>query len=74
LSLLIFFECLICLLVWWRGFGIALLLVLVDWFMDKWEQRRWRAAILWTLGMSVLLVAVVTLTEHFGWGIGPIRV
>ena len=50
-----------------------MLLVLVDWFMDKWEQRPWRAAILWTIGMSIVLVAVVARTGHFGWGIKPIK-
>jgi hypothetical protein len=109
--LLIFFECLICLFIWWRGVVVALgnqpehhhwdmvqrqrradwarneleqrpvwwlmlgglmLLVLADWFTDKWERRPWRAAILWTIGMSIVLVVVVALTEHFGWGIKPI--
>ncbi len=108
--LLIFFECLVCLFIWWRGVVIALgnqpehhspehhswdmiqrqrraswarneleqrplwwlmlsglaMLVLVDWFRDKWERPPWRAAILWTIGMSTVLVAVVTLTERFG--------
>jgi peptidoglycan/LPS O-acetylase OafA/YrhL len=112
LLLLIFFECLICLFIWWRGVVIALgnqpehrtwdmlqrqrradwvrnelerrpvwwlmlsglmLLVLADWFMDKWEQRPWRAAILWTIGMGIVLVVVVALTKHFGWGIKPIN-
>jgi hypothetical protein len=112
LLLLIFFECLICVFVWWRGVVIALgdqperrnwdmlqrqrradwvgnelkqrpvwwlmlsglmLLVLADWFMDKWAQRRWRAAILWTIGMGIVLVVVVALTAHFGWGIPPIK-
>jgi hypothetical protein len=109
--LLIFFECLICLFIWWRGVVVALgnqpehhhwdmvqrqrradwarneleqrpvwwlmlgglmLLVLADWFTDKWERRPWRAAILWTIGMSIVLAVVVALTEHFGWGIKPI--
>ena len=48
-------------------------LVLVDWFIDKWERRAWRAAILWTIAMTITLAVVVTLTEHFGWGIKPIR-
>ena len=111
--LLIFFECLVCLFIWWRGVVIALgdqpqhrrwdmvqrqrradwtrnelqqrpvwwlmlsgllLLVLADWFTDKWAQPPWRAAILWTIGMSIMLVVVVALTEHFGWDIKPIRV
>jgi hypothetical protein len=109
--LLIFLECLACLLVWWRGVAIALgdqpahrswdtiqrrrradwvrdelqerpvwwlmlgglmLFVLADWFQDKWEQRPWRAAIIWTSVMSIVLVAMVGLTEHFGLGIRPI--
>jgi H+/Cl- antiporter ClcA len=112
LLLLVFFECLICLFIWWCGVVIALgnqpqhrhwdmvqqqrradwvsneleqrpwwwlmlsalmLLVLADWLVDKWAQRPWRAAILWTIGMSIVLVVVVALTEHFGWGIKPIR-
>jgi hypothetical protein len=110
--LLIFFECLVWLLIWWRGAVTALgeqpehrngdmiqrqrrgdwvrnelqerpvwwlmltgliLLVLADWFVDKWEQRRWRAAIIWTIVMSIVLVVMVALTEHFGWGIRPIN-
>jgi peptidoglycan/LPS O-acetylase OafA/YrhL len=110
--LLIFFECLVCLLIWWRGVVIALsdqpehrnwdmiqrqrrgdwvrnelqerpvwwlmltglmLLVLADWFMDKWEQRPWRAATIWTIVMSIVLVVVVALTEHSGWGVRPIK-
>jgi hypothetical protein len=111
LLLLIFLECLTCLLIWWRGVVIALgdqpqhrnwdmlqrqrradwvrdeleqrpwwwfmlsglmLLVFADWFTGKWEQRPWRAAILWTVGMGIVLVVVVALTEHFGWGIDPV--
>ena len=60
--------------VWWLMFSGLMLLVLVDWFMDKWAQRPWRAAILWTVGMGMVLVVVVALTEHLGWGIKPIRV
>jgi hypothetical protein len=110
--LLIFFELLVCFLIWWRGVVIVLgdqpqhrswdmlqqqrradwvrdelqerplwwlmltglmLLVLADWFADKWEQRPWRAAISWTIVMSIVLVLVVALTERFGWGIKPIR-
>jgi hypothetical protein len=109
---LVFFECLVCLLIWWRGVVVALgdqpehrnqdmlrqqrrgdwvrnelqerpvwwlmltglmLFVLADWFADKWEQRPWRAAIIWTIVMSTVLVVMVTLTEHFGWGIRPIN-
>ena len=58
---------------WWLLLSGLMLLVLVDWFMDKWEQRPWRAAILWTIGMSIVLVAVVARTGHFGWGIKPIK-
>jgi hypothetical protein len=110
--LLIFFEFLVCLLIWWRGVVLALgdqpqhrnwdmlqqqcradwvrnelqerpvwwllltglmLVVLADWFADKWEQPRSRAAMIWTIVMSIVLVIVVVLTEHFGWGIKPIR-
>ena len=46
---------------------------LADWFLDKWEQRPWRAAIIWTGVMTIVLVAVVGLTDHYGWGIRPIR-
>ena len=60
--------------VWWLMLTGLMLFVLADWFVAKWEQPRWRAAILWTIGMGILLVVVVALTEHFGWGIKPIRV
>ncbi|HEY6708684.1 MAG TPA: hypothetical protein VJB61_13960 [Actinomycetota bacterium] len=60
--------------VWWLMLTGLMLFVLADWFVAKWVQPRWRAAILWTIGMSILLVVVVALTEHFGWGIKPIRV
>jgi hypothetical protein len=110
--LLIFFECLICLLIWWGGVTLALagqpgrrswdalqrqrradwvrtelaerpwwwlmlgglmLLVLADWLIDRWQQRPWRAAILWTILTGAVLVVVVALTEHFGWGIRPVK-
>jgi hypothetical protein len=60
--------------VWWLMLTGLMLFVLADWFVEKWEQPRWRAAIVWTIGMSVALVVAVALTEHFGWGIKPIRV
>ncbi len=59
---------------WWLMLSGLMMLVLVDWFMDKWEQRPWRAAILWTIGMSIVLVVVVALTEHFGWGMTPMKI
>ena len=59
--------------VWWLMLTGLMLLVLADWFADKWEQRLWRAAIIWTIVMAIVLVIVVVLTEHFGWGIKPIR-
>ena len=59
--------------VWWLMLTGLMLFVLADWFADKWEQRPWRAAIIWTIVMSIVLVVVATLTEHFGWGIKPIR-
>ena len=113
MSLLLLFECLICVFIWWRGVVIALgdhpqhrnwdmvqrrrradwvrnelqerpwwwmmlsglmIIVLVDWFMDKWEQSSWRAAMLWTLAMIIVLVVVLALTEHFGWAMKPVRV
>jgi hypothetical protein len=108
--LLIFFECLVGLLIWWGGVVIALgdqpehrtwdliqqrrradwvrnelqerplwwlmlsglmLFVLADWLVDRWEQRPWRAAIVWTIVMSIVLVVMVALTDHFGWGVRP---
>jgi hypothetical protein len=59
---------------WWLMLGGLMILVLVDWFTDKWPQPPWRAAILWTISMGIVLVVVVGLTEHFGRGIKPIRV
>jgi uncharacterized membrane protein YcjF (UPF0283 family) len=58
---------------WWLMLSGLMFLVLVDWFMDKWEQRAWRAAILWTMVMIIVLAAVVSLTDHFGWGVRPIK-
>ena len=82
--LLILLECLACFLIWWRGVVIALgdqperrnwdMLQRqrrADWFREKWEQRPWRAAMLWTVAMSVVLVVVVAVTVHFGWGMRP---
>jgi hypothetical protein len=60
--------------VWWLLLSGLMLLVLVDWFTDKWAQPPWRAAILWTISMGIVLVVVMALTEHFDWGIKPIRV
>jgi hypothetical protein len=57
----------------WLALGLLMTMVLADWFMDKWEQRPWRAAILWTVGVGVVLVVVVALTEHFAWGLTPIK-
>jgi hypothetical protein len=113
LLLLIFFEFLACVLIWWRGVVLALgdqpahhswnmiqqqrradwfrnelqerpvwwfmlpglmLFILADWFMEKWEQPPWRRAILWTIAMSIVLMAIVALTEHFGWGLTPVKV
>jgi hypothetical protein len=56
---------------WWLLLSGLMLLVLADWFTDKWAQRPWRAAILWTISMTIVLVVVVALTEHFDWGISP---
>jgi sterol desaturase/sphingolipid hydroxylase (fatty acid hydroxylase superfamily) len=59
--------------VWWLMLSGLLLFVLADWFAGRWEQRPWRAAVIWTIVMSLVLVVVVALTDHFGWGIKPIR-
>jgi hypothetical protein len=59
--------------VWWLMLTGLMLLVLADWFADRWEQRPWRAAIIWTIVMGIVLVVVVVLTDHFGSGIKPIR-
>jgi hypothetical protein len=42
--------------------------------MEKWQQRPWRAAMLWTIVMIILLVDVLALTVHFGWGMNPLKV
>ena len=80
--LLIFLECLTCLLIWWGGMTLAV--------ADQPERRSWdalqrqrraewvrterrgRSAILWTILMGVVLVVVVALTEHFALGIRPV--
>jgi cell division protein FtsW (lipid II flippase) len=111
LSLLIVFECLACLLIWWAGVATVLrnrpehrdldivqhqrradflrneleqrqlwwlmlsglaMIVFVHWFMDKWEQRPWRAAMVWTITMILVLAVAVALTEHYGWAMKPI--
>ena len=59
---------------WWLMLSGLMIIVLVDWFMDKWEQSSWRAAMLWTLAMIIVLVVVLALTEHFGWAMKPVRV
>jgi len=51
-----------------------MMIVLADWFWEKWAQRPWRAATLWTIAMSIVLAVVVALTAHFGWGIKPVKV
>jgi hypothetical protein len=48
----------------WLALGPLIMMVLADWFTDKWEQPPWRAAILWTVAMSIVLVVMVALTEH----------
>src|SRR5215218_1115392 len=58
---------------WWLMLSGLMLLVLADWFADKWQQPPWRAAILWTVAMGIVLVVVAALTDHFGWAITPIR-
>ncbi|HEY5987933.1 MAG TPA: hypothetical protein VIV12_16400 [Streptosporangiaceae bacterium] len=59
---------------WWLMLSGLMMIVLLDWFMDKWQQRPWRAATLWTIVMTIVLVVVVALTEHFGWGMKPVKV
>jgi hypothetical protein len=59
---------------WWLMLGVLAMIVFADWFWEKWEQRPWRAAILWTIAMIMVLVVVVGLTEHFGWGVKPVKV
>lgn len=58
---------------WWLMLSGLAMIALVHWFMDNWERRPWRVAVLWTVGMIVVLAVVVALTEHFGWGMKPIR-
>ena len=58
----------------WLAFGLVAMIALADWFWEKWEQRLWRAAMLWTLAMVIVLVVVVELTMHFGWEMKPIKV
>ena len=50
------------------------MIVLADWILTKWEQRPWRAAMLWTIAMIIVVVVVVAVTVHFGWGMKPIKV
>ena len=65
--LLIFFECLVCLLVWWRGVAFALSnrpehrsqdmirrQRRADWFRNELEQRPW-----WWLLLSGLMLLVL---------------
>jgi hypothetical protein len=59
---------------WWLMLGVLMLLVLLDWFLERWWQPARRAAMCWTLAMIAVAVVVVTLTVHFGWGMRPIRV
>jgi hypothetical protein len=54
--------------------GALMMIVLLDWFMEKWQQRPWRAAMLWTIVMIILLVDVLALTVHFGSGMNPLKV
>jgi hypothetical protein len=30
-----------------------MMIVFVDWFREKWQQRPWRAATLWTIAMII---------------------
>jgi hypothetical protein len=57
---------------WWLMLGGLMVLVLADWFAEKWAQRPWRAAIVWTIAMSVMLVAAMALTERLGGSGGPL--
>ena len=59
---------------WWLMLSGLMMLVLVDWLMGKWEQRPWRTAMLWTIVMIIVLAVVLSLTEHFGWGMKPVSV
>jgi hypothetical protein len=58
---------------WWLMLGGLMMLVFTDWLLDKWARPPWRAAILWTIVMSIVLVVALAMTEHYGWGIKPIR-
>ena len=72
--LLIFLECLVCLFIWWRGIVIALgnQPQHRSWDMLRRQRRADRARN--ELEQRIVLVVVVGLTEHFGWGIKPVRV
>jgi thiol:disulfide interchange protein len=59
---------------WWLVLSGLAMIAFVHWFTDKWEQRSWRVAMLWTIMMIVVLTVVVTLTGHFGWGMKPVKV
>jgi hypothetical protein len=57
----------------WLAFGLVAMIVLTDWILTKWEQRPWRTAMLWTVVMVIVLVSVVALTVHFGWGMRTVK-
>jgi hypothetical protein len=40
-----------------------------DWFRNELEERP-----LWWLLLGVLMMLVLALTEHFGWGTRPVTV
>ena len=52
---------------WWLMLSGLAMVTFVHWFMDRWDQRPWRAAMLWTITMIFVLVVVLTLTQHYGW-------